>query len=179
MKSFEKAFEEIILIEGGFVDDPLDAGGKTKYGITERVARSHNYLGEIRDLSLEKAKAIYELDYWNKSKLGQIAGVSEPIALELFEFEVNCGVRTAAKAFQRSINAYGKRFNGFQDLIVDGIIGHQTLCNFNMIFDDSKHTEITLLKMINCIQGEHYIKCIEKTATNSKFINGWFKRVEI
>ena len=33
----------VIYLEGGYTDDPDDPGGKTKYGITERVAREYGY----------------------------------------------------------------------------------------------------------------------------------------
>ena len=41
----------IIFYEGGYSDDPDDPGGKTKYGITERVAREYGYLGSIEVLT--------------------------------------------------------------------------------------------------------------------------------
>ena len=37
---FEEAFEDLLGIEGGFVDDPVDRGGTTKYGISLRFLKS-------------------------------------------------------------------------------------------------------------------------------------------
>ncbi len=53
--NFEKAFEEIILHEGGYADDPADSGGKTMYGITEAVARNSGYRGEMKDFILRRS----------------------------------------------------------------------------------------------------------------------------
>ena len=57
--SFDTEFQRVVLIEGGYSDNPLDSGGKTKYGITEAVARAYGYTGEMRDLPLSVARAIY------------------------------------------------------------------------------------------------------------------------
>lgn len=36
MNNFDKAFELVVGVEGGYVNDPRDPGGRTIYGITER-----------------------------------------------------------------------------------------------------------------------------------------------
>ena len=36
MNAFESAFYETIGFEGGYVNDPADPGGETKYGISKR-----------------------------------------------------------------------------------------------------------------------------------------------
>jgi lysozyme family protein len=46
--------------EGGYVDDPQDPGGETKYGISKR-AYPHE---DIKDLSRDRAVEIYYHDYW-------------------------------------------------------------------------------------------------------------------
>ena len=33
---FDKSFEVLMRVEGGYVDDPNDKGGKTKYGISQK-----------------------------------------------------------------------------------------------------------------------------------------------
>ena len=63
--TFITAFEKVIGIEGGYSDDPDDRGGKTKFGITEAVARAHGYRGEMRDLGLTTARKIYKSSYWD------------------------------------------------------------------------------------------------------------------
>ena len=53
--NFIKSFEEIIGIEGGYVNDPKDKGGETKYGISKR---SYPHL-DIKNLTLNEAEYIY------------------------------------------------------------------------------------------------------------------------
>jgi lysozyme family protein len=59
---FNGAFEILIGHEGGYVDHPDDPGGETKYGISKRSYPEVN----IAALTLDKAKAIYREDYWDR-----------------------------------------------------------------------------------------------------------------
>lgn len=58
--NIEEYLEELIKHEGGYVNNPADRGGATKYGITEAVARANGFKGNMRDLPLDVAKAIYK-----------------------------------------------------------------------------------------------------------------------
>ncbi len=49
----------------GYVNDPVDPGGETKYGIAKRF---HPNV-DIKNLSLADAMVIYERDYWTPHKL--------------------------------------------------------------------------------------------------------------
>ncbi|KCW15189.1 glycosyl hydrolase 108 family protein, partial [Acinetobacter baumannii 42057_4] len=55
--NIEQYLEELIKREGGYVNNPADRGGATKYGITEAVARANGFKGNMRDLPLDVAKA--------------------------------------------------------------------------------------------------------------------------
>ena len=41
--------------EGGYVHNPADRGGATRYGVTEAVARAHGYAGAMRDFPRDEA----------------------------------------------------------------------------------------------------------------------------
>lgn len=58
-KAFEKAFNHTVGVEGGYSDHPSDRGGKTMFGITEAVARSYGYSGDMRSMPISTAKDIY------------------------------------------------------------------------------------------------------------------------
>ena len=55
--NFEDAFDRLISHEGGYVNDPLDPGGETKFGISKR---SYPTL-DIAALTREDARAIYRI----------------------------------------------------------------------------------------------------------------------
>ncbi|BBM39799.1 predicted peptidoglycan domain protein (plasmid) [Leptotrichia hofstadii] len=59
MERFERIFDYLLRVEGGYSDDENDKGGKTKYGITEEEARDFGYKGDMQDLTKDFAKNIY------------------------------------------------------------------------------------------------------------------------
>lgn len=96
---FDRAFDLLLNHEGGYADRSLadDPGGKTKYGITENTARANGYTGDMRDLTVEKAKAIYRKDFWDAC---QCDALPDPIRYALFDAAVNSGVGQAVKWLQ-------------------------------------------------------------------------------
>ena len=183
-KNFLRAINSLLGVEGGFVDNPNDPGGATKWGITESVARRNGYRGDMRDLSRDQAIEIYFSEYWKKPgihtiKNGKIAG-------EIFEFGVNSGMHTAIKVLQRAYNVLNK--NDF--LVEDGVLGPKTASKIN----NYKYYK-SLYSIMNVLQGMYYIGLAEgdkmlvenikhhKQAPGTKyktFIRGWIdKRVKI
>lgn len=106
---FDRAFEIVLRHEGGYVNDPRDPGGETKYGISKRAYPKE----DIANLTTARAKEIYRRDYWAKIKGDDLPW---PIALAVFDSAVNCGVSRAAKWLQESIGTNA-----------DGVIGDVTV----------------------------------------------------
>jgi len=106
---FEQAFTKLIGHEGGFVDNPADPGGATKYGISQR-----SYPGEnIKAMTLARAKTLYLRDFWGPAGCD---AVPDAVKFQLFDMAVNSGVKPAIKTLQRAVGAYP-----------DGILGPRTL----------------------------------------------------
>lgn len=106
MINFDQAFDRLIGHEGGYSDDQRDLGnwtsGKvgvgelkgTKYGI---AAHSYPYL-DIKNLTLEQAKEIYQRDFWD------IIGSAHPsIKFQLFDAAVNHGHGNSIRFLQRAV----------------------------------------------------------------------------
>jgi len=110
---FDKAFERVIGHEGGYVNDPRDPGGETKYGISKRAYPNLN----IRDLTLDQAKAIYRTDYWDRLHMDDLPGA---IRFDMFDAAVNSGVSASAKFLQRAAGT-----------TADGVIGKLTIAAAN------------------------------------------------
>lgn len=87
--NIEKYLDELIQREGGYVNNPADRGGATKYGITEAVARANGFKGNMRDLPLDVAKAIYRKQYWIEPRFDQVNTLSSAVAEELLDTGVN------------------------------------------------------------------------------------------
>lgn len=84
MSNFDEAFVLIEAAEKGYVKDPKDPGGETKYGISKRQYPKL----DIAALTLEQAKGIYLADYWNPHKCG---GMPWHQAILVFDCAVNGG----------------------------------------------------------------------------------------
>ena len=82
--------------EGGYSDHPADRGGSTRWGITQAVARAHDYMGSMRDLPREKAVAIYREAYAIRPGFAAVAEISPAVGEELFDTGVNMAQRAGA-----------------------------------------------------------------------------------
>lgn len=111
--NFDAAFKKLLGHEGEFSDHPDDPGGKTRYGITEAVAREVGYRGDMRELPLDLAKRIYLERYWGPAGC---EAVPDALRFQLFDMAVNSGVRQAIKTLQRAVGAFE-----------DGVLGPKTL----------------------------------------------------
>ncbi|MGT3291570.1 glycoside hydrolase family 108 protein, partial [Yersinia enterocolitica] len=93
-------FEAILGKEGGYVNHPDDKGGPTRWGITQKVAHAHGYMGDMSNLPRETALAILEADYWTGPRFDQIAELSSDIATELCDTGVNMGPSVPTRMLQ-------------------------------------------------------------------------------
>jgi lysozyme family protein len=93
---FDDAFRILIGHEGGYVNDRNDPGGETKFGISKRSYPRE----DIANLTLERAKAIYLRDFWQKARCHELPDV---VAFALFDAAVNSGVSMGVKLLQRAL----------------------------------------------------------------------------
>lgn len=168
--------DSIIEREGGYVDDPNDSGGKTKYGITERIARVSGYAGDMRDLPRDTAFSIYLNKYYLRPNFHGIAKLSVAVAAELTDTEVNLPPGNAAKFLQRALNAFNRQQYDYADLLVDGHIGQKTLDALSAYLNKrGSDGEKVLLCAMNCQQGVYYIERTEARQQNEAFAYGWMR----
>lgn len=117
MAKFDEEFDKVILAEGGYVNDPDDAGGETYLGISRK--NNPKWVGwEVIDDIKKKygtknitsrlkkdvvltnsAKLLYKQNYWDVLELDDIP--SQGIAHQLFDTCVNCGKTTAIRIAQQ------------------------------------------------------------------------------
>jgi lysozyme family protein len=99
MRNFDVAFDELIGNEGGYSDNENDPGGKTNWGITEEVARSWGYMGDMKYLDIGTAKHIYEKQYWSEN----FDNIPLCVSFQVFDMAVNSGRKTAVKLLQKTL----------------------------------------------------------------------------
>lgn len=121
MANFKEAFNKVVFNEGGYVNDPDDAGGETYMGISRNVHPNAiiwkhvdkitakyktaktitKYLKQNKELTHE-IEAIYKSDYWSRFNLDNEK--SQRLANQIFDSAVNCGVSATMKRINRVKN---------------------------------------------------------------------------
>lgn len=173
--SFDQAFSRTVGAEGGYSNNPNDAGGETMWGITAAVARAHGYQGAMRDMPLATAKAIYKSSYWELIHLDLVDAVSPAIAAEMFDTAVNMGVGVPVGFLQRALNAFNRQGRDYPDMPVDGLLGKVTAAALDAFLKlRGAQGEKVLLAALNAQQGVRYLELAEKRPDNEAFEYGWF-----
>jgi len=169
MARLEKAMPVIFEHEGGYVNDPDDPGGETKYGISKRA---HPAV-DIKSLTKDEATEIYDCDYWCPIKGVYIE--DQDLATEILDYAVNVGVKTASVTLQRTVNKLTMVLGEPAYLMLDGDIGPKTLYNLNLLIEDGWSK--ALLKIYRCEEVVRYIKLSERRPELTKYLKGWLNRV--
>ena len=161
--------------EGGYSDHPADRGGPTMFGITEAVARAHGYRGAMRDLPRDEAAAIYRRLYWLRPQFDQVAARTPRVAAELFDTGANMGPAVAATFLQRALTALNRNGKDYPDLVPDGRLGAASIAALDAFLDvrGLRGGETVLLRALEALQGERYLRLAEKRPANEAFLYGW------
>ena len=181
MQNVRQIAEEIIAREGGFVNDPDDPGGATKYGVTIHTMRR---LGldltgdgqvseaDVRALSRENAADIFITHYFERPRIAEIPSALQP---SLFDMYVNAGAN-AVKILQRLL-----RDMGFE-VSVDGVIGPQTLAAANKA---AKGNGLALRDAYGVARRNYYFRIADGRVASRKYARtrsggkgGWITRAE-
>jgi lysozyme family protein len=143
--------------EGGYVNDPEDKGGATKFGIAYNY--NATYLKDnfgitgpegMFNLTIEQARQLYYDKYWIKCEADIISNL--PLAYMHFDAAVNQGVGKSLE-FLNSLSKSARHF--------DGSNGKN-----KSLFDDLL-VEYTIKRI------RHYIKCRDR----KRYLEGWMKRL--
>lgn len=164
MDRFERIFDYLLKVEGGYSNDESDKGGKTKYGIIEEEAREFGYKGDMQDLTMDFAKNIYLKKYYLGNKLDKVT--NDKVALSICDWAVNSGkngIKNAQIAINQLTNA---------NLDTDGIIGSKTLEALNTV-DPEKFLEV-----YHNLQRIYYKSKVADDKTQERFLTGWLNRVK-
>lgn len=187
MADFKIAYAITAKVEGGYANNPHDAGGETYKGIARKMHPTWKgwiIIDTIKRkvgtsaLSIDKAAeqdpvlqglvlSFYKDNYWNTMSLDSLN--DQKMANELYDTGVNMGLSVSGKFFQRVLNISSKT-----GLTVDGKIGPKTVGLFNQLKDSDKYM---VWKFFNCLQGEKYISICEARPSQEIFLRSWASRV--
>lgn len=155
---FERLVGMILNHEGGYVNDPVDPGGETKYGISKRT---YPYV-DIKNLTVDQAKDIYYRDWWKPLRCPEIK--HDRIAQKHLDASINVGPRNGVRILQRALCDVGEA------VVVDGIIGPKTLAATNRTDPDK------LLATMRYQQAQFYKRIINRNPELARFERGWMNR---
>ncbi|SDW45355.1 Predicted Peptidoglycan domain-containing protein [Ruegeria halocynthiae] len=181
MRTVRQIANGIVAREGGFVDDPDDPGGATKYGVTIHAMRR---LGldldrdgavtqlDVRALSKAQAVDIFLEHYFEKPRVGLLPGA---VQASVFDMYVNAGAQ-AVKILQNLLRQMG------YDVSVDGMIGPQTA---HATKDATKPRPLALRDAYGVARRNYYFRLADQRATLRKYARtraggkgGWIRRAE-
>lgn len=135
---FTRCFELVIGSEGGYVNDPRDPGGETKFGISKRAYPDI----AIADLTIDAAKVIYLRDYFNKCGA---AGKEFYVAYVLFDTAVLHGVGTAIHF--NSLTTQKNSPNWQEEFLTERAMNERSLRNWSI---EGRGWTSRLLKVALC-----------------------------
>lgn len=136
----------------GYVNDPIDTGGETKFGVSKNGNPDLN----IRELTWSQAKEIYYSRYW---VLGRCPWMPEAVAVLHFDICINSGIARAAVFLQRALR-----------VVPDGAIGPATLARLNV--SDPKY----VCHKISDLREQFYRDIVRNNPRQIRFLNGWLRR---
>lgn len=158
----------ILSYEGGFVNDPDDAGGATNKGVTIATWRKVGYDKDgdgdidVADLKLitdeEAVNAVLRPHYWNRWKADQIN--SQSLANILVDWLWGSGKHGIV---------IPQRMLGVQ---ADGIVGPKTLAALNSADPRSFFAEL------KAEREQFFLRIVAAKPTQKKFLKGWLRRLD-
>jgi lysozyme family protein len=161
--------DEIIRKEGGATEtnDPLDSGGRTKYGISERA---HPEAWADGDVSYTEARDIYEKVYILAEKFNLI--LDETLRHQVVDHGVPSGPDTAARMLQQVLGVK-----------VDGQIGPETIKAIRnypdgKLFGVDVPGNVILNLAFRDARMLHYATIAKRRPKDLKYLLGWIKRAQ-
>lgn len=181
MPNVEEIAREIIAREGGFVNDPDDPGGATKYGVTIKTMRA---LGldldgdgrvsekDVRSLTRTQAEQIFIEYYFKRPGLAKLPAM---LHASVFDMYVNAG-QNAVKILQRLLTRMGF------PVTVDGVAGPKTIAAAN---DAAEAAPDHLADAYGIARRNYYYALADQRAPSRKYAKrcdggkgGWITRAE-
>ena len=164
----------VLFFEGGYVNNPYDPGGETKYGITEHIARQYGYDGEMKDLSKDFAKKVYTEEYIVKPGYIDLIPIAPAVAHKLIDAGVNVGTGRSTLWFQRAINSLTRNSRTYVHVNEDGVCGKGTIAGYKRLVTERGPVmacEMTI-KLIYAQQANHYMSL----KNLPQFTAGWINK---
>ncbi|WP_298174638.1 glycosyl hydrolase 108 family protein [Novosphingobium sp.] len=196
---YAAAVRELLDIEGGHANDPLDRGGETKYGVSLRFLAAEGAFDEdgdgkadfdldfdgdidgadIRALTVGDAVYLYHRCFWQPL---QSDTFTAPIGEMLFDQAVNGGALAARKLLQRAINNCILLMPASKTRVamlkVDGAIGEKTRTAMREILHFNALAMPALVTAYREAVRERYRAIVRRFPAQKRYLRGWLARAD-
>lgn len=196
---YARAVRHVLGIEGGYVNDPVDRGGATKFGISLRFLVSEGKIdldgdgvadfdldmdgdidgADIRKLTVGDAIFLYHRCFWQR--LDAEAFV-EPIGEMMFDQAVNGGLVAARKLLQRAINRCLAQSNSSQkpaQINEDGALGEKTRTAMEWVLRWNSLGLSALVTRYRMAVKDRYRAIVAANPSQRRFLKGWLRRADL
>lgn len=169
MDHVSELIARVIKREGGdvYTDDPDDAGGPTKFGVTQAVLAEWRGTPvtpfQVQCLGEAEAIQIYRKRYFP-------AGIEVCKDPAILEFHFDCGVNSDPETATMSLQAVLKRIGMYAGNI-DGDFGPKAQAALASV----RNTE-ALFYALKCERYELFMRYIGRSPTQAKYAAGWSHR---
>ncbi len=181
MQTVKEIADEIVVREGGYVNDPDDPGGATNYGVTIHTMRRLRLdldgdgdvdARDVRRLTKAQAVDIFIRHYFHRPRIGELPGT---LHATVFDMYVNAG-GNAIKILQRLLNEMG------QTVSVDGALGPQSIGAAQEAHESAPDH---LADAYGIARRNYYFRIADHRPASRKYARtraggkgGWIKRAE-
>lgn len=183
---FARAVRDVLETEGGFVDDPVDRGGTTKYGISLRFLKDEGQIDldgdgdidgmDIRRLKRSDAIFLYHRCFWKRLDADALP---QPIGEMMFDQAVNAGLGSARRLLQRAINrCLARAASAPPQLVIDGWIGKATTDALNWVLRWGALGMPALTDAFRVEVRLRYRAIAEQNPSQRRFLKGWLARAD-
>lgn len=163
-QDFDAAIKLVFRDEGGFNQDPSDAGNWTggRIGVGELRGTNFGISAAAyptlfpQFLTTNDAKALYKAHWWNKYRFGELP---MPFSAKCFDIGINCGPITAIEILQAAAG-----------IAADGIIGPAMISAVM-----GKPVDVLWKAFVIAIEA-HYQSIVRAVPRDQKYLAGWLRR---
>jgi len=175
MADFKSALARTFRYEGGYSNDPADRGGETYRGISRKNFPEWEgwvTIGNLKyaNLSMDgnrqlqaQVESFYRRRFWDPIKGDSLP---DPVARELFDCAVNCGIGTAVRFLQKAVG-----------VPQDGGFGPETFRAVTAYLLHSGGAN-ALVQNLKSQRRERYLQIAANDPTQQKFLKGWLRRAD-
>lgn len=181
MQSVRDIAQDIVAREGGYVDDPDDPGGATKFGVTIHTMRRLGLdldrdgdfdRADVKHLTRDMATDIFVTHYFERPL---IAELPDAVHATVFDMYVNAGAN-AIKILQRLLSEMD------QPCVVDGALGPNSIAAARAAYQEAPQH---FADAYGIARRNYYFRIADRRPASRKYARtraggkgGWIKRAE-